>query len=53
MELPSTSGDVYTSALVGGLVDVAPIGAGIVAKHYVDNYERSGRAPDPPQRHAR
>lgn len=42
VELPSTSGDVYTSALVGGLVDVAPIGAGIVAKHYVDNYEAQG-----------
>jgi sulfonate transport system substrate-binding protein len=42
VELPSTSGDVYTSALVGGLVDAAPIGAGVVAKHYVDNYGAQG-----------
>ncbi|HEX4742275.1 MAG TPA: ABC transporter substrate-binding protein [Caulobacteraceae bacterium] len=42
VELPSTSGDVYISALVGGLVDVAPIGAGVVAKHYVDSYGDEG-----------
>jgi sulfonate transport system substrate-binding protein len=42
VELPSTSGDVYISALVGGLVDVAPIGAGVVAKHYVDSYGAQG-----------
>jgi sulfonate transport system substrate-binding protein len=42
VELPSTSGDVYTSALIGGMVDVAPIGAGVVAKHYVDNYGARG-----------
>jgi sulfonate transport system substrate-binding protein len=42
VELPSTSGDVYISALVGGLVDVAPIGAGVVAKHYVESYGAQG-----------
>jgi sulfonate transport system substrate-binding protein len=42
VELPSTSGDVYTSALIGGLVDVAPIGAGVVARRYVDSYGAQG-----------
>jgi sulfonate transport system substrate-binding protein len=42
VELPSTSGDVYISALVGGLIDVAPIGAGVVARHYVDSYGAQG-----------
>ncbi len=42
VELPSTSGDVYTSALIGGLVDVAPIGAGVVARHYVESYGAQG-----------
>jgi sulfonate transport system substrate-binding protein len=42
VELPSTSGDLYINALVGGLVDVAPIGAGAVAKHYADNYGAEG-----------
>jgi sulfonate transport system substrate-binding protein len=41
VELPST-GNVYISALVGGLVDVAPIGAGAATKHYIDNYGGQG-----------
>jgi sulfonate transport system substrate-binding protein len=42
VELPSTGGDLYINALIGGLVDVAPIGAGATAKHYVDNYGAEG-----------
>ncbi len=42
VELPSTGGDLYINALVGRLVDVAPIGAGAAAKHYVDGYGRQG-----------
>jgi sulfonate transport system substrate-binding protein len=42
VELPSTGGDLYTNALIGGLVDVAPIGAGSAAKHYLENYAGQG-----------
>jgi sulfonate transport system substrate-binding protein len=42
VELPSTGGDLYINALVGGLVDVAPIGAGATSKHYIDNYGAEG-----------
>lgn len=41
VELPST-GDVYPNALVSGLVDVAPLGAGVATKRYLDNYARDG-----------
>jgi sulfonate transport system substrate-binding protein len=42
VELPSTGGDLYVNALVGGLVDAAPIGAGTQAKRYVDKFGASG-----------
>jgi sulfonate transport system substrate-binding protein len=42
VELPSTGGDLYINALIGGLVDVAPIGAGAAAKHYIDGYGSQG-----------
>jgi sulfonate transport system substrate-binding protein len=42
VELPSTGGDLYVNALIGGLVDVAPIGAGAAAKHYIDGYGADG-----------
>ena len=42
VELPSTGGDLYINALIGGLVDVAPIGAGAAAKHYIDGYGAEG-----------
>ncbi len=43
VELPSSiGGDVYTNALSAGLVDVAPIGAGIVAEKYIRRYGRDG-----------
>lgn len=41
VELPST-GDVYPNALVSGLVDVAPLGAGVATKRYLDNYAKDG-----------
>jgi sulfonate transport system substrate-binding protein len=41
VELPST-GDVYLNALVSGLVDVAPLGAGVATKRYLDNYAKDG-----------
>ncbi|HEY9236912.1 MULTISPECIES: ABC transporter substrate-binding protein [Phenylobacterium] len=41
VELPST-GDVYPNALVTGLVDVAPLGAGVPTKRYLDNYAKDG-----------
>jgi sulfonate transport system substrate-binding protein len=41
VELPST-GDVYPNALVSGIVDVAPLGAGVATKRYLDNYARDG-----------
>lgn len=41
VELPST-GDVYPNALVSGLVDVAPLGAGVPTKRYLDNYAKDG-----------
>jgi sulfonate transport system substrate-binding protein len=42
VELPSTGADLYINALVGGLVDAAPIAPGAAAKHYVDNYAAQG-----------
>jgi sulfonate transport system substrate-binding protein len=42
VELPSTGADVYINALVGGVVDVAPVGAGAPATRYVDAYGAQG-----------
>jgi len=42
VELPSTSADIYINALIGGLVDVAPMAPGAAAKHYVANYGDEG-----------
>jgi sulfonate transport system substrate-binding protein len=42
VELPSSGADIYANALVGGLVDAAPIGAGAPVKHYLENYARQG-----------
>ena len=42
VELPSTGGDLYINALVGGLVDVAPLAAGAASKHYIDGYGAQG-----------
>ena len=44
VELPSSGGDLYINALIGGLVDVAPIGAGAAARRYVANYGSQGAA---------
>jgi sulfonate transport system substrate-binding protein len=42
VELPSTGSDLYVNALVGGLVDVAPIAAGTQAQHYLAKYGSDG-----------
>ncbi|MDB5712946.1 MAG: hypothetical protein JWO15_343 [Sphingomonadales bacterium] len=43
VELPSSiGGDVYTSALASNLVDMAPIGNGIVAERYIQKFGRDG-----------
>ena len=43
IELPSSiGGDVYTNALASGVVDVAPIGAGIVAERYLRKFGKDG-----------
>ena len=42
VETPSTSADAYVNALVGDLVDAAPIGAGAPTKRYLDNYASEG-----------
>lgn len=42
VELPSTSADLYINALVGGLVDVAPIGDGAAARRYVEAWGARG-----------
>jgi len=42
VELPSTSADIYINALIGGLVDVAPLAPGAATKHYVDSYGAEG-----------
>ena len=42
VELPSTGADLYINALVGGLVDAAPIGAGAAAWRYADAYRSQG-----------
>jgi sulfonate transport system substrate-binding protein len=47
VELPSTGADLYVNALVGGLVDVAPIAAGATANHYIENFGSRGAAVIP------
>jgi sulfonate transport system substrate-binding protein len=42
VELPSTSADVYINALVGGLVDVAPLAPGAATRHYVADWGAKG-----------
>jgi sulfonate transport system substrate-binding protein len=42
VELPSTSADLYINALVGGMIDVAPIAPGPAARRYVANYGARG-----------
>jgi len=43
VELPSSiGGDVYTNALASGVVDVAPLGAGIVAEKYIRKFGPDG-----------
>jgi sulfonate transport system substrate-binding protein len=42
VELPSPSADIYVNALSGGLIDVAPIGAGAALKRYVDRFGPDG-----------
>jgi sulfonate transport system substrate-binding protein len=43
VELPSSiGGDVYTSALASNLVDVAPVGGGIVAERYLRKFAPDG-----------
>jgi sulfonate transport system substrate-binding protein len=43
VELPSSiGGDVYTSALASNVVDVAPIGSGIVAERYLRKFGSDG-----------
>ncbi len=43
VELPSSiGGDVYTNALASNLVDVAPIGAGVVANRYLKKFGGEG-----------
>jgi len=43
VELPSSiGGDVYTSALASNVVDMAPIGGGIVAERYVRKFGDAG-----------
>ena len=43
VELPSSiGGDVYTNALASGEIDVAPLGAGIVAERYIRKFGRDG-----------
>lgn len=43
VELPSSiGGDVYTSALASNVVDMAPIGGGIVAERYLRKYGGDG-----------
>lgn len=41
VELPST-GEVYTNALASGLIDAAPIGAGIVSERYLRKFAGDG-----------
>lgn len=51
VDLPATA-DIYSGALAAGQVDAAPLGAGLPAKRYLDNYARDGGKvlPHPPFR---
>lgn len=43
VELPSSiGGDVYTNSLASGEVDAAPLGAGLVAHHYITKFGDRG-----------
>jgi sulfonate transport system substrate-binding protein len=42
VELPSTSADVYINALLGGAIDVAPLGAGPPVKRYIERFGQDG-----------
>jgi sulfonate transport system substrate-binding protein len=42
VELPSTGGDLYVNALIGGLVDAAPIAVGTQAKRYLEKFGSDG-----------
>lgn len=42
VELPSTSADVYINALIGGMVDAAPLAPGAAARHYIDDWGAKG-----------
>ena len=42
VELPSTSADLYINALVGHMVDVAPIAPGPASRHFIENYGPQG-----------
>jgi sulfonate transport system substrate-binding protein len=42
VELPSPSADIYVNALSGGLIDVAPLGAGAALKRYLDRFGPDG-----------
>jgi sulfonate transport system substrate-binding protein len=53
VELPSSvGGDVYTNALASGVIDAAPLAAGLVAERYVSKFgDRGARLlPHPPFR---
>jgi sulfonate transport system substrate-binding protein len=53
VELPSNiGGDVYTNSLASNEVDAAPLGAGLVAHHYLTKFGDHGAAllPHPPFR---
>jgi sulfonate transport system substrate-binding protein len=53
VELPSSiGGDVYTNSLASKEVDAAPLGAGLVAHHYISKFGDRGAAllPHPPFR---
>jgi len=53
VELPSSiGGDVYTSALASNVVDMAPIGGGIVAERYLRKYGGDGARVINPIRHS-
>ena len=42
VELPSTSADVYINALIGGMVDAAPLTPGAASRHYIDDWGAKG-----------
>jgi sulfonate transport system substrate-binding protein len=52
VELPSSGGDLYVNALVGGLVDVAPIAVGTQGGRYMQKFGSEGARvlPHPPFR---